>query len=281
MGCDQRDDVRAVTFGSPRARSLEAEGLLVTDVLFPAGAYIPPHIHDRTCVATTLAGSFDSRMRGRSHWSEASMVLTEPIAERHDNRIGPAGARVLVVQPDAARQELLRPFSAFLDAINHRADLRVALAARRLSVELAAVDTLTPLAVEALALELLASAARAFLGRSSDGTPAWCRRVHDRLDDDPTGTPSLSALAADAGVHPGHLTREFRRHYGCSIGEYQRARRLERAARWLSESNEPIAAVAVSAGFTDQSHFTRLFRRQFGCTPGAYRSRVHPGRSAP
>lgn len=274
MGRQDWGDVQAVTFGSPRARSVEAGGLLVTDVVFPAGAYIPPHIHDRTCVATTLAGSFDSRMRGRSHWSESSMFLTEPLAERHDNRIGAAGARVLIVQPDAARLELLRPFAPLLDAINHRSDVQVALVARRLCAELGSADPLTPLAVEGLALELVAAAARAFESRASDAAPAWCRRVRDRLHDAPHATPGLAELAALAGVHPGHLTREFRRQYRCSIGEYQRARRLDRAARLLTGGEESIASIAIAAGFADQSHFTRVFRRQFGCTPGAYRARA-------
>jgi AraC family transcriptional regulator len=248
--------------------------MLVTDALFPPGAYLSPHVHERACVATTLLGSFDSRMRGRSHWSEASMMLCEPAGERHDNRIGSGGARVLIVQPDARRLELLRPFAEFLDVIHHRGSPGVAMIARRLSLEVARPDGLTPLAVEGLGLELLATAARAFETDSREAAPAWLGRVRARLHDDFAASPALDELAALAGVHPGHLTRAFRQHYGSSIGSYLRSLRLDWASKRLVVSDEPLAAIAAAAGFADQSHFTRSFRASFGCTPAVYRSRV-------
>jgi AraC family transcriptional regulator len=266
--------VEAVSFGSPSFRSVEAGGLLVTDALFPPCAYLAPHVHERACVATTLTGSFDSRMRGKPYWSQSSMMLCEPAGERHDNRIGSGGARVLIVQPDGDRLELVRPFVSFLDVINHRGAPDVAPIARRLSVEIAQPDNLTPLAVEGLALELIATAARAFESRTRESAPAWLCRVRDYLHDDITAAPSLTRLATLAGVHPGHLTREFRRHYGGSIGSYLRTLRLDWAARRLVESDDPLAAIASSAGFADQSHFTRSFRAAFGCTPSVYRSRA-------
>jgi AraC family transcriptional regulator len=265
--------VEAVSFGSPRFRSVEAGGLLVTHAAFPADQYLRPHVHDRTCVAITLDGAFDSRMRGRSYWSTASMLLSEPAGERHDNRFGPGGARIVIVQPDAKRMELLRPVARFLDSVSHRTDPAVALLARRLSVETGASDGVAPLAVEGLALELLATAARAF-EPARDPAPGWLARVRDRLHDGFADSPTLAELAALAGVHPGHLTRAFRRHYGRSIGAYLRGRRLDWAAERLAVSDEPLAAIAASAGFADQSHFTRLFRMRFRCTPAVYRARV-------
>jgi AraC family transcriptional regulator len=256
---------------------IEAGGLLVTDALFPPCAYLTAHVHDRACVATTLAGSFDSRMRGRPYWSEASMFLCEPSGERHDNRIGNAGARVLIVQPDGYRVELVRPFVAFLDIINHQKAPEVTLIARRLSSEIAQADGVTPLAVEGLALELLAVAARTFEAEASEPAPAWLRRVRDCLHDDITVAPSLNRLAALAEVHPGHLTRAFRRHFGRSIGSYLRNLRLDWASRRLTGSDDSLAAIAASAGFADQSHFTRVFRTHFGCTPAVYRERTSTG----
>jgi AraC family transcriptional regulator len=269
----RRDPVEPVTFGSPRFCHLETGGLLVTYAEFPSGTYLRPHVHDRTCVATTLAGAFDSRMRGRSHWSQASMVLTEPVGERHDNRFGSSGAEVVVVQPDTARSDLLRPFDGLLSSINHFADTRLALLARRLSVELKHPDAVTPLAVEAIGLELLATAARRFTPDRARRAPRWLLRVRDRLHAD-SETRTLTELSAIAGVHPGHLTRAFRRHFGQSIGAYARDRRLDWSARQLADSEQSLSTIASSAGFTDQSHFTRMFRRRFGCPPGAFRARL-------
>ena len=267
------DRPEPVSFGSPRFESVEAGGLLVTHAAFPSRSRLCPHVHDRTCVATTLTGSFDSGLRGRSHWSRPGMVLTEPAGERHSNVFGTAGAHVLVVQPDGRRLELLRPFTRFLDSINHFADSHILLLARRLSIEIARPDDVTPLAIEALGLELLATAARGCIARGAAGVPPrWLVRVRDRLHDAFAVPVTLADLAGEAGVHPGHLTREFRRCYGRSIGVYRREVRLDWTATQLVLGADSLAAIAAAAGFADQSHFARAFKQRYGCPPGEYRA---------
>ena len=272
------DPVEPVTYGSPRFHSVETGGFLVTDAFFPAGSALPPHVHDRACVAVPLEGAFDSIMRRRSHWSAPGTMITEPPGEVHANRFGPTGTRVVVVQPDARRGELLAPCTGLLDSINHLADPEVSRLARRLVLELSLRHTAAELAVEALALEMLVVAARAHLPDDGPRAPVWLTRVRDRLHDDFRHAPDLQTLAAGAGVHPAHLTRTFRRHFGRSIGGYLRQVRLDWAAQRLATSDDLLVDVAAQAGFADQSHFTRLFRQQIGCTPARYRHRARAGR---
>jgi AraC family transcriptional regulator len=273
------EPIEPITYGSPRFRSVEAGGFLVTDACFPSGSTLPRHIHDRTCVALPIAGAFDSVMHGRSHWSGPGMIITEPAGEVHANRFGPDGTRIAIVQPDARREELLRPCDAFLRAINHRAEPAAALLARRLVGELAAQDSVSALAMEAIALELLVVSARSHVPDGEGRTPGWLARVRDRLHDDFAQTHHLQTLAEDAGVHPAHLTKAFRRCFGRSIGSYLRLVRVNWAAHRLATSEDLLAEVAAVAGFTDQSHFTRLFRQHFGCTPARYRQRVRADQS--
>jgi AraC family transcriptional regulator len=68
-----------------------------------------------------------------------------------------------------------------------------------------------------------------------------------------------------------HLARAFRRHYGCTPGDYVRKLRVESACRRLATSDAPLIEVALSAGFSDQSHFRRAFRRQVRMMPGEFR----------
>ena len=92
--------------------------------------------------------------------------------------------------------------------------------------------------------------------------------------------PSLGALAADAGVHPVHLARVFRRHNGESIGSPLRRLKVLRAFEQLPDSRRALAEIALDSGFTDQSHLTRVFRQVAGRPPGAVR-RLLKARSAP
>ncbi|MNP76494.1 Transcriptional activator NphR [compost metagenome] len=55
------------------------------------------------------------------------------------------------------------------------------------------------------------------------------------------------------------------------------SRRMERAKALLLETGEPVASVAVQAGYADLRHFNRLFKAQFGQTPGEFRKARHRG----
>jgi AraC family transcriptional regulator len=73
------------------------------------------------------------------------------------------------------------------------------------------------------------------------------------------------------GVHRVHLAREFRDHFGLTVGDYVRRRRLARARHLLAHTDLPLSAAAADAGFADQAHLTRAFRAAFGTTPGRFR----------
>ena len=105
--------------------------------------------------------------------------------------------------------------------------------------------------------------------------PRWLRVVEDAIEAsvaEPsiTESPTVSELAALAGVHASHLLRTFRRHHGSTVASYVRRRRIERARAELATSDRPLSVIALDAGFADQSHFTRTFRQAFGETPGQY-----------
>jgi len=68
----------------------------------------------------------------------------------------------------------------------------------------------------------------------------------------------------------------FHERYGTSIGEYVRNARLDWAASRLVCGDEPLAALALEAGFADQSHLTRQFKRAYGLTPARWRALTSP-----
>ncbi len=50
-------------------------------------------------------------------------------------------------------------------------------------------------------------------------------------------------------------------------------KRIEAAKKLLSETEIPIAQIALEIGFQSQSRFTTLFRRLTGTTPRAFRGK--------
>jgi AraC family transcriptional regulator len=132
-------------------------------------------------------------------------------------------------------------------------------------------DTAAPLAIEGLALEILAEGWRRAIWVPGSGPPPWLARVHEVVHHNFAEPFTLAELAAQARVHPVHMAAAFRRHYGCTIGEFVRRRRIEVACRALTTCAASIAEIALTVGFADQSHFSRTFKRLTGLTPAAYR----------
>jgi AraC family transcriptional regulator len=262
-----------VTMGSPSFRSLELDGFGITEAWFPATEVLPRHTHDRACVAVMLGGSFDLRLTGRVYQCFPTSVFTEPAGETHANFIGPSGAHVIVVQPDPACTDLLQPFTGLLGRAAHSHHAGLAARATRLARELDRPDDLSALAAEGIVLEMLVDLARLEPG-GARRPPQWLLRAQEVLHARFAEPIRTGELANTVGVHPAHLARGFRRHYGLSMGTYVRRLRLDWAARELIRSDASLAAVALAAGFADQSHFTRFFKRHTGQTPQAYRRTV-------
>src|SRR5262249_15469678 len=99
--------------------------------------------------------------------------------------------------------------------------------ATRLYREFQKRDSVTPLMLEGMLLELLAQMARDTTVKSEQHGPRWLRQAQDYLHAHFTENLPLDAIAVAVGVHPAHLTRSFRQHFHCTLGEYVRRLRIE------------------------------------------------------
>jgi len=259
-----------ITLGSPAFHSLDLGPATVTDAWFPARTVLPRHTHERASVVVMMEGSFDLGLASATRHCAPTAVFSEPAGSAHTNRMGTAGAHVVVVQPDPAETELFRPFAAVLEQATHRYHAGLAGRAAQLAQELRARDDLGALAAEGIVMELLVNLTR-LAPRPRGRPPVWIWRAQELLHARFGGTVRLAEVAREVAVHPAHLARAFRGQFGVTVGEYVRRLRLDWAAAELERSETSLAGVALAAGFADQSHFTRAFRRYTGLTPSVYR----------
>jgi AraC family transcriptional regulator len=108
--------------------------------------------------------------------------------------------------------------------------------------------------------------------------PRWLRQCLDIVEEDYAESLTVAGIAADVGVHPVHTSREFRRRFGQTLGEYVNKVRVRAACATMTRKTQPLAAVAADAGFADQAHFCRVFKSLIGCTPSAFAAAVRPMR---
>lgn len=253
--------LRAGEFLGVRVRTRVAGGFTLTQYDYPAGADLPEHEHEHAYLSFPLSGGYEEKLGRTTRECVAGRGVFHPPGERHADRFTAGISTIFSVEIEPSWIERLRDLQF---AIGERIDLtgqRLLRGARRL------MHLEDPLRIEAAAIELLAE-----LPSSSRETrvPQWMRRVYDCLDASTQRRPSLAELAKIAGVHPVHVARTFRQTTGCTISEFIRAQRIDRAMKLLRDGSRSLADVALQCGFADQSHFSRDFKRVVGVTPAGF-----------
>jgi AraC family transcriptional regulator len=199
------------------------------------------------------------------------MVVCHPAGELHAQYFNHTAVQLFRVEVNQARLEHVSQINLGLECCDFRGGQAVGLAGK-LYQELCEPDALSYLAIEGLGLELIATIARQTRSRTETRQPPpWLRQAHELIKSRFLEQLTLGDIARIVGVHPVTLAREFRRHYDCTVGDMVRSERIGFACRELLTSEEPLASIAISAGFYDQSHFARTFKKLTGITPAEYR----------
>ncbi|WP_218038136.1 helix-turn-helix transcriptional regulator [Acrocarpospora pleiomorpha] len=84
---------------------------------------------------------------------------------------------------------------------------------------------------------------------------------------------TLTELSEHLHLAPGYLVRLFKNETGLPPMAYLTRQRVETAAALLLHTEEPVAHIGESVGWSDQNYFARRFKTHFGLSPTSYRNR--------
>lgn len=252
-------------FGRQTAdRAGAASRVVVTE--YAAGTRLPRHSHESPYLCVALAGRYVETEGARAHHRARGGLVFNPYGDSHSDRFvepsrcaniefpadwlapGPAGRRARYVE--------LSPDSSLVSRLERALRARAPEAA---------------LALDEAVARLVRRASRAAPSATGAAPPAWLTRVSEFIRESEPGEVTLSAAARVAGVHPAHLAREYRRCTGRTVAEEARRSRIDRAARDIRDSDEPLSLLAQRHAFADQAHLSRAVRAFLGVTPGELR----------
>ena len=127
-------------------------------------------------------------------------------------------------------------------------------------------DQHSRIAVEQLCINLVSAG----IG-PCESYPDWARKITGLLHDGWDHPWSLAEFSAELDIHPVTLSKYFSKYFNCTLGDYIRRIKIDRALALIRENRQTLTGIAHQCGFTDQSHFIRTFTHFTGMLPKEYR----------
>jgi len=261
-----RDPLRTTLFEILQSRDFSS--ISGSDTLFPRGFANKSHAHEDAHLGLPIAGNFTEIIQRKEEKCVAGVIRYLPAGQAHASRLADRG-RALYVRIQSSVLERLRDYTVFDPRAGAVGGDTFHLS-RRLLFEFSEGDHASPLAVECLVLELLIQMNRARKLPGCNLSPALLR-ARDFLHTHESGPLRLDSMARQVGMHPVHLSRAFHRAFNCTMSEYFRNIKIQRARTFLADSELPLSEISQLCGYHDQSHFSRSFKRAVGVTPLEYR----------
>lgn len=236
-------------------------GAHVRRIVDRSNAVVAEHAHDWPVLSIFVLGGYTNTTElGRICITHPSALLYRAGAA-HQNDIGPVGFEQIEIEfdPDWLGRDFVAPapVARWIGAWAANASRELA------SICVAQNDE-----------AVVRAAVRRFIETGGHQAPhlrpSWVDWIDSHLRRDPS--VKVTALAKVLGRHPSYLGTAYRLAGGESAADVAARVRLERAAKLLRESDIAQSAIAVDAGFCDQSHMIRTFRRVLGRTPTEVRA---------
>ncbi len=252
------------TLHGETVRSAQCGAVTATEKLYAPGTRLPRHSHATSRFCLLLSGAYSESWQSSLRTRRPGALTFHPAGEEHSSLFH-SPVRCVHLELSPALPLPWKSLSQPLDCLERPLAGQV----RRLQLEWEDQDDFSLLALESLTYDLLISAGRTGPPRS---VPTVLAGLAMEIIQERFAAPlTLSDIAHSLDVHPVYLARVFRQAFRRSVGDAIRDARIQFALAEIRRNTTPLADIALSAGFTDQSHMTRTLRRFTGRTPSQFR----------
>lgn len=246
-------------FLGQKTKEFDSEFCTISVVEYDKAVSEEWHLHENFHLSAILSGgNLESRKTKEIAVTPGELLVYQP-GEIHRNRhtrfpskninveIKEAFFETYEVKPDVAGTYLSKT-SCYFDII-------------KLSRELLAINRHTREAIHSSLIAMFSAPG------TSPHLPPWLQKVEEMIHCRWEAFVSLDEIAVELGVHPVTISKYFRKYYGCTLADYMRKIKVEKALRLMSDTTKPFTEIAFICGFSDQSHMIRAFKSYLGFTP--------------
>lgn len=245
-------------------------GFEITEEIWEQGCVLHAHVHERPHIVIIFEGELREHEVSGSRMMQSASIVYFPPGLCHAVEFRQK-TTLLSIEIDEERAAMARELFGHAPPATFVSGAELFPLSLRIRAELQNRRRSSDVALEGLILEFMALASRLLDARSETRIAPWAHEARRLISEQYMNKLRLVDIAKTVGVPPVTLAEGFRRAFDCSVGEFIRRRRVERAVEMLVGSDIALGEIASAAGFCDQSHFVRVFKAHTGTTPSRYR----------
>lgn len=241
----------------------EFDNLLVTDTEY-THPKVDWHYHENPYFTYLLQGKLFESNKKESYYLEPGSLLFHNWQDAHYNIKPPDFTRGFHIElNDKWFSNYDIKTTDIEGSVNIQNPLTKSLM-NKLFVESKISNTYSNLSIDALMVDIFGT-----IQKDKGNTlkaPTWVMTLKELILEEEVDY-SLKSLGITLGIHPAHLSREFRRYFGTSLGSYIRLLKLNKAFHMLTSGKFSMTEICYTCGFYDQSHFISNFKHIYNATP--------------
>lgn len=111
------------------------------------------------------------------------------------------------------------------------------------------------------------------LKKGESTIPEKIGQIHEYISENYSSKISLEDLSERFFISKFHLSREFKKIYGTTIGNALTSQRISHAKSMLRFTDDSVDVIAASCGFQDSAYFIKVFKKAENMTPLQYRKK--------
>ena len=247
------------------SETFDFDSYILSLVDFNTTSYEDWHYHENTHLSLVLQGGSRESRKNEDFQLTAGKIILYNEGETHCNKytVLPSKHLILEFKKDFFNKRTLE--SKHFTKTNVQ-NIDVNLALLNIYNELLLNDLYSSNTIDFSLNQLLES------DEKSSYIPIWVKEMKDIIEDRWDEFISLNELAVIFNVHPVTISKYFRKHYKCTLGDYMRKVKIEKAFSFLIETNISISEISDICGFSDQSHMIKIFKAYIGFLPNQIRS---------
>ena len=239
------------------------ENLIITDTEYTHNK-VDWHFHENPYFTYLLQGTLFEANKKESYYLESGSLLFHNWQDAHYNIKPPEFTRGFHIE---LNENWFSHFniqiSDFEGSINLKNPLIKNLM-NKVYVEFKINDHYSNLSIDTFLIEIFSNIKG--VKEKNAKKPIWAKRLQELLFEKQIDY-SLKNLSSILDLHPVHLSREFSRYFGMSLGNYIRLIKVNQAFNLIVSNNLSMTEICYTCGFYDQSHFIANFKRIYHTTP--------------